>query len=148
MHPFRAPWAWMPQQRPRRVQSAARALPNALGDVFRSSLGIPSSALGCPWAVLERSGPSWAQNSGGLPSSTFASRPPQFHPHSFKHHPQSPNHSKPSPGLQRPVEAARGGPAAGGVALKIRHSALGHSRGVFALVGSSLSLRFHFAHCV
>ena len=114
---------WTPQRRSRRVQSASRALPDALGDVFWSSLGVPSSALGCPWAVLERSGPSWAQSSGGLPSSTFASRPPQFHPHSFKHHPQSSNHSKPSPGLQRPVEAARGGPAAGGVALKIRRAA-------------------------
>ena len=46
------------------------------------------------------------------------------------------------------VPGMQGGPAAGGGALKIRHSALGHSRGVFALVGSSLSLRFHFAHCV
>ena len=40
------------------------------------------------------------------------------------------------------MEAARGGPAAGGVALKIRHSALGHSSGVFAPQGrTSLSLR-------
>ena len=50
--------SWTPKWRSRRAQSASRALPDALGDAFWPSLGVSWSAPGCPWAVLERSGPS------------------------------------------------------------------------------------------
>ncbi len=44
---------------PKRVQSASRALPEAIRDAFGPSLGVSWGAPGCPWLVLERSGPSW-----------------------------------------------------------------------------------------
>ena len=47
-----------PQVVPKRVQSASRALPEAIRDAFWRSLGVSSGAPACPWAVLERSAPS------------------------------------------------------------------------------------------
>ena len=44
---------------PKRVQSASRALPETIRDAFWPSLGVSWGGPGCPWAVLERSGPSW-----------------------------------------------------------------------------------------
>ena len=41
--------------RPKRLKSA----PRRFGDAFWPSLGLSWSAPGCPWAVLERSRPSW-----------------------------------------------------------------------------------------
>ena len=77
-------------------------------------------------------------------------KPSTYHPkgyETFRTHPQTINThpqtiQKPSRAPPRSVATARWGPAAGGVALRIRHSALGHSSGVFAPQGrTSLSLR-------
>ena len=80
----------------------------------------------------QATGPKYPQSSGlwNLPSSTLASRPFKSHPNGFRNTPEPlnnpsqtkqrtpPNIPKPYPGLPRSVTTARGGPAAGGVALK------------------------------
>ena len=63
-----------PQNRSRHLQSTSRGLPDALRDAFGSSLGISSGALGCSWAVLERSGLFW-----GCRRPHFASKFTQNH---------------------------------------------------------------------
>ena len=107
---------WVPkssQAHPKRLKSAPR------GD-SKCFLAVSGGLLGRSWVPLGRFGTlrtllGFKVLPTGASRSMLASRPPQFDPYNFKNHPQSPNHSKPSPGLQRPVEAARGGPAAGGV---------------------------------